>query len=177
MKRSYFIFYGSAMACCISMLAALQIGNLSTTSSVVKKTAVSACYSGEISCFDNSVEYHNYTKQTEYSSCATEKFVPFFDRFFLEIYAGTQSRDKTYFKRYNQEINHVIFLNNAQVGNGHNHPLALISSKLYSSVKYVKSLHQGIEKDYYRKAGKYAEDDAEIHEGFNFIIDFPDKIS
>ncbi|WP_139785303.1 hypothetical protein [Chryseobacterium phocaeense] len=177
MKRSYFIFYGSAMACCISMLAALQIGNLSTTSPVVNKTAVSACYSDETNCFDNSIAFHNYTKQTGDASCTTERLLPSFNKFSLKLYAGTQSRNKTYFKRYNQEINHVIFFNDAQVGNGPYHPPALMSSKLYSSVRYVKPLHLGIETDYHRKAGRYAAGDAEIREGFNFIIDFPDKTS
>ncbi|MGG5210813.1 hypothetical protein ACQWU4_17985 [Chryseobacterium sp. MIQD13] len=43
MKRSYFVFYGYAIAYCISMLFAWQIGNLSTTSLAVQNSTASPC--------------------------------------------------------------------------------------------------------------------------------------
>lgn len=165
------------MACCISMLAALQIGNLSTTSSVVNRTTVSACYSDNINCLESSMEYHNYSKQTGGASYTAETFVPAFNKLFQEMYSGTQIRNKIDSKRCNQDISCIRILNYAQVGNGFSHLLSLTSSKLYASTKYVKPLHEDIETEIYRKTGKYVADDAEIQEGFNCIIDFPDKIS
>ena len=43
LKRSYFIFYGCAVAYCINMLFAWQIGNLSATSLAVQNSTVSLC--------------------------------------------------------------------------------------------------------------------------------------
>ncbi|MBL1219404.1 hypothetical protein JET18_01065 [Chryseobacterium sp. L7] len=178
MKRSYFIFYGSAVAYCISMLAALQIGNISMTYSAVKKTTVSACCSDETHCFQNRTDYYGYSNESTIVNNTTESSVPAASTLSQETYIyREQNAEKAFFSVYTQEAKQVKYINNAQVGNGSDYLYALTSSKLYLSQEYMKSLYKDLEIEIHHKTGMHSLDNTQILEGFNFIIDFPDKLS
>lgn len=178
MKRSYFIFYGSAVAYCISMLAALQIGNLSMTYSAVKKITVSVCCSDETHCFQDSIDYYGYSNESTIVNNTTESSVPASSTISQETYTHrVQSAKTAYFSVYIQEANHVKCISNAQVGNGSGSFYALMSSKLYISQEYMNTLHKDLEIGTHHRTDMHSLDNAEILEGFNSIIDFPDKLS
>ncbi|MDP9961247.1 hypothetical protein [Chryseobacterium lathyri] len=85
MKRSYFIFYGYAIAYCINMLFAWQIGNLNATSLAVQNAAVSSC------SFCKTGEFTGYSEKDKTSVVSNASVV--INKLYADRHQGLLYRD------------------------------------------------------------------------------------
>ncbi|SFN57651.1 hypothetical protein SAMN05421594_3335 [Chryseobacterium oleae] len=177
MKRSYFIFYGSAVAYCISMLAALQIGSLSTISSTVQQSTASSCYSHKTDCFETPAESLGKDKSV---SSAIEPCIPAVSNISPEMDADReQQKNKMSFKNaYHMKIGSGESIRPALI---HHDSLKKIlsfmtSDKLCTS-QSLDFLSADMETELYGETVRYPAGDSKSLGGFDSIIEFPDKLS
>lgn len=178
LKRSYFIFYGSAVAYCISMLAALQIGSLSTISSTVQKSTVSLCYSYKTDCFENPADSSGKDKvvssATEPSLTAVSYISPEMDT------DREQQKNKMSFRNaYHMKTTSAESIRPALV---HHDSLKEILSfitphKLFGSHQYLGLMSIDMKIGQHGKSTRYSVEDSKSLGGFDSIIEFPDKLS
>lgn len=178
MKKNYFIFYGSAVAYCISMLAAMQIGSLSTTSLAVQKSAVSLCYSDKTDCSENYVEYAGKDKVV---NSTIEPRIPAVSNVFPKIYTDReQQKNKMSFKNiYHMETGSIEAVRPTwdQDGSLKKMLSLMTSDRLYKSYHYSDLLSTDMEIHQYINSTRYSVKDSKSRTGFDFIIEFPDKLS
>ncbi|MCT2562442.1 hypothetical protein [Chryseobacterium herbae] len=177
MKRSYFIFYGSAVAYCISMLAALQIGSLSTTSSTVHKSTASSCYSHKTDCFESPTECSEKDKVV---SSAIEPYIPAVSTISPEMSADREQQKN---KMSSRNVYHVKTGSTESIRPAlvHHDSLKKILSFMTSD-KLCTSHHSDLASAdmkavQYGTSVSYSVEDSKSLGGFDSIIEFPDKLS
>ncbi|WP_223606548.1 hypothetical protein [Chryseobacterium sp. OSA05B] len=177
MKRSYFIFYGSAVAYCISMLAAMQIGSLSTISSTVQQSTVSLCYSHKPDSFENHTDSSGKDKVV---SPAIEPCIPAVSNISPEMSTDReQQKNKMSFRNaYHGKTGSTESIRPALVSND---SLKKILSFMTSD-KLCTSHHSDLASDdmkvgQYGTSVSYSVEDSKSLGGFDSIIEFPDKLS
>lgn len=177
MKRSYFIFYGSAVAYCISMLAALQIGSLSTTSSTVQQSTVSLCYSHKTDCFENPAES---SEKDNGVSSAIESSITAVGNISPEMGADReQQNSKVNFKNaYHMKTGSAECIRPALVHHdSFKKILSFMTSDKLCISQSLDLLPADLDIEPYGKTVRYPAGDSKSLGGFDSIIEFPDKLS
>ncbi|MBB6372175.1 hypothetical protein [Chryseobacterium shigense] len=128
MERSYFIFYGFAIACCINMLFAGQVENYINSSLTVQNPTVA------LNCFYETCSFD--LKADEYSKYSEKDKVPAVINVSMEM--------------------EELFAD-----------LREIQDSLCGNVEIIKQ----------HKPDSYYVEDPKRLGGFDFIIEFPDKLS
>ncbi|WP_123911992.1 hypothetical protein [Chryseobacterium shigense] len=168
MKRSYFIFYGSAVAYCISMLAVLQVGNLNITSSTVRNYTVQKCYSG--------------ISDSRYMASSSEEHSGYGQpviNYFLSEPSTSREWHKNVLTFENEHLYEAANFTSshfAALHYSHERIVSFIESdQLYPT--YLTPLLTGVLIAEYQKTNKNPAIDSKSTRGFNNIIEFPDKLS
>ncbi|MCT2407430.1 hypothetical protein NZD88_07765 [Chryseobacterium antibioticum] len=182
MKRSYFIFYGSAVAYCISMLAALQIGSFSITSSAAKGSPVSNCCPDMISSYEYMTgDYAEYSVENSTVSFDFESYnISFGDKIFAKI---RTSRERNPSESGFKNIPHFATGNFNHIHSpvGYASPDKICSfitlHKLYTRHQSFDPIDADVTIEDYKRSSRYPMEDSKSLGGFNLIIEFPDKIS
>lgn len=166
MKQSYFIFYGSAVAYCISMLVALQVGNLSIISSVVQKSTVQKYRTDII----NSFEYitANSSENPQYDRPGTNHF--------LAETSTSREWNKEVFRlknNYYSGTDYSTFNYFALIHSSHSRILSFITSDQH----HINPPSIETRTGKYQKSNVHLSVDSKSTKGFSDIIKFPDKLS
>lgn len=182
LKRSYFIFYGSAVAYCISMLAALQIGSLSITSSAAKGSPVANCCPDMINSYDYMTgDYAEYSVGNSIVSFDFESYnISFLDKIFVQIRTSREwNIDGSGFKNTPHfETGNVNNIHSPVEYVSPNKMLSFITlDKLYTRHRFFDPIDADVAIEEDKKSNRYPIEDSKSIGGFNFIIEFPDKIS
>ncbi|WP_143754227.1 hypothetical protein [Chryseobacterium sp. 52] len=174
MKRSYFIFYGSGVAYCISMLIALQIGSFSFGSITVQKPVT-------ILRYHDLAKDVNHTERSEKDmnfSSDIESYTPAVNTISLKINtAKGNKRSIIKFKNRDCHETSDLYIYPDLVGHFPNKIHSFITSdKLNTSYKHLELCDEvGI--GIYQKSNKHPVLDSKSLGGFSCIIEFPDKLS
>lgn len=165
MKQSYLILYGSAVAYCISMLAALQVVNLSITSSVVQKSTVQKYRPDIISSFQYMTA--NASKKLQSDRPCSNYFLP-------EI-----STSREWYKEVSLRNKHHSGANDSRssyfalIHSSHSRILSFITSdQLHINLPSMQTTTME-----YQKSNVRHSIDSKSTKGFNDIIKCPDKLS
>lgn len=181
MKRSYFIFYGSAVAYCISMLAALQIGSLSITSSAAKESPVSDCYLDINSYEYIAGDYAEYSVENSIVSFNFKSYnISFADKIFAEMRTSRERNDcgAKFKNTHHFETGDFNDIHSPVEYASPDKMLSFITlDKLYTRYEPFDPIDADVTIEDYKKSNRYPMEDSKSLGGFNFIIEFPDKIS
>lgn len=178
MKRSYFIFYGSAVAYCISMLAAMQIGSLSTISSTVETSAVSLCYSYKTDCFENPAESSG--KDHVVSAAIEPSVFSAVSNVSPEMNPDREQQNTkmSFVNAYHMKTRSTESICPALVHHGSlKKALSLMTSDKLCISQSVDLPPAELETELYGKTARYPAGDSKSLGGFDSIIEFPDKLS
>ncbi|WP_173426504.1 hypothetical protein [Chryseobacterium angstadtii] len=167
MKRGYFIFYGAAVAYCISMLFTLQIENLSTLSLITHQPVVSIGYSG------NTCDSERPSRDRDVSS-AIESRIPAVGKIYTdrEQLKNTRNlKNACHIETKSMSSVHPVFV--------HYDFLKKIPSfiALNTAGRYSNSFSAKMEIEKHQNTFMHFTGGAKSLGGFYSIVEFPDKRS
>lgn len=164
------------------MLAALQIGSLSITSSAAKGSPVSNCCPVMINSYDYMTgDYAEYSVGNSIVSFDFESYnISFLNKIFAQIRTsrewnmnGSGFKNTPHFKTgsFNDIHSPVEYVSP-------NKMLSFITlDKLRTKHKFFDPIDADVAIEEEKKSTRYPIEDSKSIGGFNFIIEFPDKIS
>ncbi|KFF22836.1 hypothetical protein IW22_00905 [Chryseobacterium sp. JM1] len=159
------------------MLAALQIGSLSTISSTVQQSTVSSCYSHKTDCFETSAESLGKDKSVsstiEPCISAVSNVSPEMDTDREQQKNKMSFKNAYHMKTASGESIRPILVHHDSLKK----ILSFMTSDKLCTSQSLDLLYADMETELYGKTVRYPAGDSKSLGGFDSIIEFPDKLS